>query len=103
TSYPCFLRFCSSDQRIRCSSSTTRIFIFLILNPLPLTVLVDYQQCSSVDVAGSSIVKTVPLPSSLSTLIAPPCCVTSLWQIASPSPVPCAFVVKNGVNILPRI
>src|SRR6266567_827568 len=36
TSYPCFLRFCSRDQRIRCSSSTTIIFAFLIGAPLCL-------------------------------------------------------------------
>src|SRR6266571_3244987 len=36
TSYPCFIRFCSRDQRIRCSSSTTIIFAFLIGAPLYL-------------------------------------------------------------------
>src|SRR2546430_9033485 len=40
----------------------------------------------------------VPLPGSLSTSTEPPCCCTSPYTVARPSPVPLpsGFVVKNG-------
>ena len=49
--------------------------------------------------------KTVPFPTSLSTVSSPPMSVTMRWQMASPSPVPTptGFVVKNASKILPRI
>ena len=51
------------------------------------------------------MVNAVPLPTSLSASMDPPCSSTIRWQIASPSPVPSptGFVVKKGLNILSRI
>ena len=49
---------------------------------------------------GSSTRKTLPLPSSLSTAILPPCSSTILETIASPSPTPSGLVVKNGLKMV---
>ena len=49
--------------------------------------------------------KVEPLPASLNTLICPPNCVTMLWTVARPSPVPRpgSLVVKYGSNSRARV
>ena len=51
---------------------------------------------------GKHIIKSLPLPSSLSTCIEPPCALTIPAQMDKPKPVPSpmAFVVKKGSKIL---
>ena len=53
---------------------------------------------------GNSMVKVVPTPSSLSTVIVPPCSLTMPKLMAKPRPVPCptSLVVKKGSKIRPR-
>ena len=48
------------------------------------------------------MVKVVPIPSSLSTLIFPPYLATIVYTMLSPRPVPfpCSLVVKKGSKIL---
>ncbi len=48
------------------------------------------------------IVKLAPLPGAFVTEISPLCCSIIRRVIASPNPVPCCRVVKNGLNILCR-
>ena len=47
---------------------------------------------------GKRTEKRVPARGADWKVISPPCCSTSLATIESPSPVPAAFVVKNGSN-----
>src|ERR1035437_7616813 len=54
----------------------------------------------SFHLSGNTILKVVPLPSSLSTVISPICCVTTCFTSGSPIPKLSPFVVKNGSNIL---
>lgn len=46
--------------------------------------------------SGSSTCTQVPVPRVLRRVMWPPCCSTICLAIASPSPVPCALVLKNG-------
>src|SRR4030095_7191462 len=50
------------------------------------------------DVTGSRSVTSVPRSGGLESVIVPPWSSTILWVMASPSPVPRSFVLKNGVN-----
>ena len=53
---------------------------------------------SASSAAGSTMVNVVPAPGCDCTSIVPPAFWTMLWLMASPSPVPCVFVVKNGIE-----
>ncbi|CAM3874195.1 hypothetical protein COSO111634_27720 [Corallococcus soli] len=53
----------------------------------------------SVGSAGSRMMKAVPSPTLLCTLMVPPWFFTMRWQMASPSPVPFCFVVKKGTKM----
>src|SRR5580704_6460606 len=46
--------------------------------------------------AGRTMVNVVPEPGCECTSMVPPAFCTMLWLMASPRPVPCVFVVKNG-------
>src|SRR3954451_9301026 len=55
-----------------------------------------------INVRGSVTINSVKIPGSVSTLIVPPCCFTTMsWLIDKPSPVPspAGLVVKKGLNI----
>src|SRR5229473_1116724 len=84
------------------SSSTTRI---RPLRPRTRGGGMGVSSTARVFATGSSTRKTVPLPSWLWTVISPPSDVTMRWQMASPRPVPrpTGLVVKNGLEIRPRI
>jgi len=49
---------------------------------------------------GSKILNVVPLSSSLSTVICPPCSKIIWYTIDKPRPVPLGFVVKKGLYIV---
>ena len=50
-------------------------------------------------ITGSVTVNRVPRPGAELTSMRPSCASTIFRMMASPSPDPCALVVKNGVNI----
>jgi hypothetical protein len=61
---------------------------------------IRYHGVSSWPAAGNATVKTLPLPTALSTLIVPPLASTRFLQTASPSPMPLGLVVNSGSNSL---
>jgi len=58
---------------------------------------------SILGLVGRVTVSVVPLPTVLSTVIFPPCASTMRLQVASPSPIPLAFVVVRGENAFIRM
>src|SRR5690606_33947007 len=65
----------------------------------------DAYQSRHDSVAGSSMMKVVPVPSVVSIRSAPPCALTMSLLSDRPRPVPCpvGLVVKNGWKILSAI